>query len=159
VACSLIGSSVNQQPPMHQLAVLSTGWAAFFHSAPDEVHQSQFLFAADHCSFSFFFGFLAVFPLDLTCHPAHSPTPISTTPTLVPHVLSPTDIATSILYINYIYKFTTSVRACMRLSDTTILHFNSPAEPAGPAFSMAEPVAVRTSGDPTILHFNSPAEP
>ncbi len=29
----------------------------------------------------------------------------------------------------------------MRLSDTTILHFNSPAEPAS-AFSMAEPVAV-----------------
>ncbi len=24
---------VNQQPPMHQLAVLSTGWAVFFHSA------------------------------------------------------------------------------------------------------------------------------
>ncbi len=32
---------------------------------------------------------------------------------------------------------------CMRLSDTTILHFNSPAEPAS-AFSMAEPVAVMT---------------
>ncbi len=31
----------------------------------------------------------------------------------------------------------------MRLSDTTILHFNSPTEPAS-TFSMAEPVAVMT---------------
>ncbi|CAK9226641.1 unnamed protein product [Sphagnum troendelagicum] len=36
---------------------------------------------------------------------------------------------------------TTSVR----LSDPTVLHFNSPAEPAGPAFSMAEPVASPSS--------------
>jgi hypothetical protein len=32
---------------------------------------------------------------------------------------------------------------CVRLSDTTILHFNSPAEPAS-AFSMVELVAVMT---------------
>ncbi len=32
---------------------------------------------------------------------------------------------------------------CVRLSDTTILHFNSPAESAS-AFSMAEPMAVMT---------------
>ncbi len=51
---------VNQQPPMHQLAVLSTGCLAFFHSAPDGVHDSPFLFAADHCTF--FFWFVVVFP-------------------------------------------------------------------------------------------------
>ncbi len=33
------------------------------------------------------------------------------------------------------------VCACVCLSDTTILHFNSPAEPAS-AFSIVEPVAV-----------------
>jgi len=54
------GAKVNQQPPMHQLAVLSTGWVAFFHSAPDRVHFNPFLFAVDHCTFSFWF--LVVFP-------------------------------------------------------------------------------------------------
>jgi hypothetical protein len=89
---------VNQQPPMHQLAVLSTGWAAFFHSAPDGVHHSRFFLAADHCTsfLSFFFWILAVFPLDLTLHiatlptflpsQAHFPTFISTAPTLVPYL-------------------------------------------------------------------------
>ncbi len=43
-----------------------------------------------------FFGCLAVFPLDLTCHPAHFLTLISTAPTLVPYLLSLTDIATPI---------------------------------------------------------------
>jgi len=38
---------------MHQLAVLSTGWAAFFHSTSNEVHHSPFLFVADHCTFVF----------------------------------------------------------------------------------------------------------
>jgi len=46
---------VNQQPPMHQLAVLFTEWAAFFHSAPDGVHHSPFLFAAHHYNFLFYF--------------------------------------------------------------------------------------------------------
>jgi hypothetical protein len=27
---------------MHQLAVLSTGWVAFFHLAPDGAHHSRF---------------------------------------------------------------------------------------------------------------------
>jgi hypothetical protein len=40
---------VNQQPPMHQLAVLSTGWAEFFHSAPDAVHHSPFFFLLCGC--------------------------------------------------------------------------------------------------------------
>jgi hypothetical protein len=52
---------VNQQPPMQQLAVLFTGRVAFFHSAPDGVHLSPFLFTADHYTF-LFFGSLAVFP-------------------------------------------------------------------------------------------------
>jgi hypothetical protein len=55
------GARVNQQPPMHQLAVLSTRWAAFFHSAPDEVHHSPFIFATDHFTFFFvFFSFAVV---------------------------------------------------------------------------------------------------
>jgi len=46
---------VNQQPPMHQLAILSTGWGAFFHLALDGVHHNPFIFVADHCTFFFFF--------------------------------------------------------------------------------------------------------
>jgi hypothetical protein len=59
---------VNQQPPMHQLAVLSNGWAAFFHLALDGFHHSPFLFATDHCIYYYYyyFWFLALFPLDLT---------------------------------------------------------------------------------------------
>jgi len=38
-------AKVNQQPPMHQLAVLSTGWAAFFHTTSSGVHHNPFLFA------------------------------------------------------------------------------------------------------------------
>jgi hypothetical protein len=44
---------VNRQPPMHQLAILSTGWAAFFHSTSDGVRHSPFLLADDHCTFFF----------------------------------------------------------------------------------------------------------
>jgi len=39
---------VNQQPPMHQLAVMSIGWATFFHSVPDGVHHTPLPFTADH---------------------------------------------------------------------------------------------------------------
>jgi hypothetical protein len=53
---------VNQQPPMHQLAVLSTGWGAFFHLAPSGVHRSPFLFTVDCCFF------LTIFSLDMTSH-------------------------------------------------------------------------------------------
>ncbi len=59
---------VNQQPPMHQLAVLSTGWAVFFHSASDGVYHDPFLFAADHCIFLFRVCFWLLFSLDLTSH-------------------------------------------------------------------------------------------
>jgi hypothetical protein len=52
----LDGTRVNKQSSMHQLAVLSTGWAVFFHSMSDGVHHSQFFFTVDH--FFFFFGFV-----------------------------------------------------------------------------------------------------
>ncbi len=92
---------VNQQPPMHQLAVLSSGCLVFFHSAPDGVHRSPFLFATDHCTFFLFFLFFCSWPFfldpDLThTYPAHFPTLISIAPTLVPYLLSPTDTATLI---------------------------------------------------------------
>jgi hypothetical protein len=56
---------VNQQPPMHQLAILSTGWAAFFLWAPDGVHHNKLLLII-----VVFFCSWAVFPLDLTSHKA-----------------------------------------------------------------------------------------
>ncbi len=82
---------------MHQLAVLSTGWAAIFHSAPDGVHHSPVFFAADHYTFFFFvflvLGHFSPGPPDLThSYPAHFPTLISIAPTLVPYLLSPIDI-------------------------------------------------------------------
>ncbi len=72
---------VNQQPAMHQLAVLSIGWVAFFHLTSDEVHHSPFLFPVDCCifiyfcldSWSFFLG------PDLThSYPTHLPILVST---------------------------------------------------------------------------------
>jgi hypothetical protein len=53
---------VNQQPSMHQFAILSTGWAAFFHSALDGVHHSPFLFVVEHCIFFLIFGSWLFFP-------------------------------------------------------------------------------------------------
>jgi len=58
---------VNWQPPMHQLPILSTGWAAFFHSTSDGVHPSPFCFVANHCTLFFWFVFCCFF-LDLTSH-------------------------------------------------------------------------------------------
>jgi hypothetical protein len=86
---------------MHQLAVLSTGWAAFFHSAPDGVYQSPFFSTADHCTFFFFLVLVRFFPgPDLThSYPAHFLTFISIAPTLVSYSLFSTDIAT--LITNY----------------------------------------------------------
>jgi hypothetical protein len=86
---------VNQQPPMHQLGVLSTGWAAFFHLVSDVVHHITFRFFADHCTFLFFFWFLGRFsPGHNRTHsyPTHLPTLISTAPTLVLYLLSFTNI-------------------------------------------------------------------
>ncbi len=98
-----MGVRLNQQPPMHQLVILSTGWALFYHSALDGVHHSPSFFVADH--YIFFFFFFLVFGhfsygLDLThSYPAHFSTFISIAPTLVPYLLSPIDIAT--LITNY----------------------------------------------------------
>ena len=75
---------------MHQLAVLSTGWVAFFHLALDGAHHSRFLFAADQCTFFFFFGSWPFF-LDLTSHIA---TLLTFLPSEVLH--QPTDTATLI---------------------------------------------------------------
>jgi hypothetical protein len=84
---------------MHQLAVLSTGWVAFFHSVPDGVHHSPFFFfPADHCTFFLFFGSWPFFPgPDLThSYSAHFPTFISIAPTLLLYLLSPTGTTTLI---------------------------------------------------------------
>jgi hypothetical protein len=90
---------VNQQPPMHQLAVLFTGWVAFFHLAPNGVHLNPFLFVANHCTF--FFGSWPFFPgPDLThSYLAHFFTLIGIATTLVPYLLSPIDTTT--LITNY----------------------------------------------------------
>jgi len=45
---------------------------------------------------------------------------------------------------------------CMRLSDTTILHFNSPTEPVS-AYSMAEP-AYGSWWRPSVMEFGSVTE-
>jgi hypothetical protein len=53
-SCLCVGSKLwakmNQQPPMHQLVILSTGWTMFFHSVPSGVHDNPFLFVVDHCT-------------------------------------------------------------------------------------------------------------
>jgi len=96
----VISARVNQQPPMHQLAVLSTGWVVSFHLASDGVHHSPFYFlATDHCIFFLFFSLCDHFSSrpDFThSYHAHFLTLVSTTPTLVPYLLSPIDIATLI---------------------------------------------------------------
>jgi hypothetical protein len=77
---------VYQQPPMHQLAVLPTGWAAFFHSTPNGVHHKVyfFLLLTTVIRFFFFFFVLGCFSLgpDLThSYPAHLLILISSAPT------------------------------------------------------------------------------
>jgi len=95
---------MNQQPPMHQLAVLSTGWGAFFHLAPDGVHHNPFLFAADHCIFILFLV-LGHFSPGPDLPPCSLSYLLSPTPTFVPYLLSPTDIAT--LIISYVIDLAT----------------------------------------------------
>ncbi len=84
---------------MHQLAILSTGWVAFFHSVLNGVHCNPFLFTTDHYFF-FLFGFIFCcffFRLDFThSYLFHLPTLINIVPTLVPYKLSITDITTLI---------------------------------------------------------------
>jgi hypothetical protein len=60
---------VNEQPPMHQLAVLSTGWAAFFiRRQMGFITVHFFLLLTIVLLFIYLFWFLAVFPLDMTSH-------------------------------------------------------------------------------------------
>jgi len=84
------------------LVVSSIGWVAFFHSTPNGVHHSPFLFVVDHYIFIFIFWVLSHFsprPNFTHNYPAHFPTFINIAPTLVPYLLSPIDIAT--LITNY----------------------------------------------------------
>jgi hypothetical protein len=78
---------MNQQPPMHQLAILSIRWVVFFHLVLDGLHHNPFFFAIDHCIY--FFGFvLGYFFLGLNLthsYATHLPTLISIVPTLVPY--------------------------------------------------------------------------
>jgi len=79
---------------MHQLVILSIGWAVFFHSMLDGVHHNPFLLL-----FIIVFLFCGHFSLgpDLTFnYLAHFPTLISIAPILVPYLLSLTNIATLI---------------------------------------------------------------
>jgi len=81
---------------MHQLAVLSTRWGAFFHLVPDGVHYSPFLFAADHCAFFSFFLVIGLFSPGPDLPPCSLSYLLSVAPTFVPYLLSPTNIATLI---------------------------------------------------------------
>jgi hypothetical protein len=79
---------VNQQPPMHQLAVLSTGWAAvpfdFRWGSSQSISFGFFLLLIAVFSFwGFVFGWFFL-GFDLThSYPTHLPTLISIVPTLV----------------------------------------------------------------------------
>ncbi len=91
-------AKVSQQPPMHQLVVLSIGWATFCHSTLNGVHHNPFFFTGNH--YIFFGGVvLGCFFLgpDFTHnYPIHLLTLISIVPTLVPYLSSPIDITTLI---------------------------------------------------------------
>jgi hypothetical protein len=45
-----VRAKMNQQPPMHKLAVMSIICVAFFHPMSDGVHHNPFLFVVDHCT-------------------------------------------------------------------------------------------------------------
>ncbi len=72
VVGNCLWAKVNQQPPMHQLVVLSIGWATFFHSAPDGVHHNFFFcYWPMYLFFFVFFYFAAIFPLHLDLTPSY----------------------------------------------------------------------------------------
>jgi len=77
----------------------------FFFQCQMEFIIVHFFLLLTTVPFCFFFWFLDIFPLDLTYHPAHFPTFLSITPTLLPYLSSLTDIAT--LIINYPIYLTT----------------------------------------------------
>jgi hypothetical protein len=77
---------------------MSTKRATFFQSTPDGVHHSPFLFATHHCILFYFLvlGCFSPRPNLTHSYPTHFPTLISFAPTLVPYLLSLTNIATLI---------------------------------------------------------------
>ncbi len=81
---------------MHQLAILSTRWAVFFHSTPNGFITIHFFLLLSTILFFWVLGCFSL-GLDLTHnYLVHFPTLIHTAPTLVLYLLSPTDIATLI---------------------------------------------------------------
>jgi hypothetical protein len=90
---------VNHQPPMHQLAVLSTGWVGIFSFGVGWGSSQSISFCC--WPLYFFFGSWLFFPgPDLThSYLAHFFTLIGIATTLVPYLLSPTDTTT--LITNY----------------------------------------------------------
>jgi hypothetical protein len=69
-----------------------------FSFGANGVHHNPFFFVANHCTFLFFL-FLVIFPLDVTSHIATLLTFLPSKvlhPTLVPYLLSLTNIATLI---------------------------------------------------------------
>ncbi len=112
VACAFALAIMNQQPPMHQLAILSIEWDVFFHLAPYGVHHSPFFFAINHYTFFNFFlvvGHFSPWPNLTHSYLVEFPTFINTAPTLVPYLLSLIDLATLIASypIDLIIKLTT----------------------------------------------------
>ncbi len=98
---------MNQQPPMHQLAIPLDGLRFFIWCQMGFIIVHFFLLLTIVFIYLFIW-FLAIFSLglDLThSYPAHFPTIISIARTLVPYLLSPTDIAT--LITNYPIDLTT----------------------------------------------------
>jgi len=84
---------------MHQLAILSIGWAMFFHLVSNGVHHSPFFYYWPLYLFFLFFLVLGRFSprRNLThSYSTHLPTFISMAPTLVPYLLSHTNITTLI---------------------------------------------------------------
>jgi hypothetical protein len=81
---------------MHQLAVQSIGWAMFFHSTLDGVYHSSFFFVNHYIILYLILDCFSVGPNFIHSYLTHLLTLINTTPTLVPYLLSPVDIATII---------------------------------------------------------------
>jgi len=112
---------MNQQPPVHQLAVLSIGWAIFSHLVSNGIHHNPFFFTINHCIYLFMFLVLGHFSPrpDLThSYFTHLPTFISTTPTLVPYLLPHTNITT--LITSYLINLATILTTSL-IDLTTIL--------------------------------------
>ncbi len=77
-------AKVDQQPLMHQLVILSTRWATFFHSTSDGVHHNPFLFNLDHCFYWFVLGCFFFRPDFTHSYLIHFPAFVNIVPTLVP---------------------------------------------------------------------------